>query len=133
MKKKFLHGKRIVSERFKILRRTIRQIRDGKKNSELQSFDFETLVSATNNFSDHCKLGEGGFGPVYKVFSFLSYYEGWRYYIFMLKDLKNYYLIDLDSSKDRILIWNKTKLYSNDMDSKSWIRSMDEVFFFGQS
>ncbi|CAL9041446.1 unnamed protein product [Musa banksii] len=29
-------------------------------------FDFETLKVATNNFSDANKLGEGGFGPVYK-------------------------------------------------------------------
>jgi hypothetical protein len=25
------------------------------------------LVAATNNFNVHNKLGEGGFGPVYKV------------------------------------------------------------------
>ncbi|XP_009417409.2 cysteine-rich receptor-like protein kinase 44 [Musa acuminata AAA Group] len=35
-----------------------------KPNSLL--FDFETLKVATNNFSDANKLGEGGFGPVYK-------------------------------------------------------------------
>uniref|UniRef100_A0A804KII4 non-specific serine/threonine protein kinase n=1 Tax=Musa acuminata subsp. malaccensis TaxID=214687 RepID=A0A804KII4_MUSAM len=35
-----------------------------KANSLL--FDFETLKVATNNFSDANKLGEGGFGPVYK-------------------------------------------------------------------
>ncbi|URE26895.1 receptor-like protein kinase, partial [Musa troglodytarum] len=29
-------------------------------------FDLETLKVATNNFSDANKLGEGGFGPVYK-------------------------------------------------------------------
>jgi len=27
----------------------------------------DELASATNNFSDANKLGEGGFGPVYKV------------------------------------------------------------------
>ena len=42
------------------------QIRDGKKNPELQFFDFETILSATNNFGEECKLGQGGFGPVYK-------------------------------------------------------------------
>uniref|UniRef100_A0A7N2LU91 non-specific serine/threonine protein kinase n=1 Tax=Quercus lobata TaxID=97700 RepID=A0A7N2LU91_QUELO len=29
-------------------------------------FDLSTILSATNNFSDENKLGEGGFGPVYK-------------------------------------------------------------------
>lgn len=30
-------------------------------------FDLGMLRAATNNFSDANKLGEGGFGPVYKV------------------------------------------------------------------
>lgn len=34
---------------------------------ELPLFDFETIAAATDNFSDDNKLGEGGFGPVYKV------------------------------------------------------------------
>ncbi|KAL5719775.1 hypothetical protein ACHQM5_012515 [Ranunculus cassubicifolius] len=33
---------------------------------ELPLFDLITLRSATNNFSEENKLGEGGFGPVYK-------------------------------------------------------------------
>ena len=57
----------MISEGYNILRKTIIQIRDGKKNPELQFFDFETILSATNNFGDDCKLGQGGFGPVYKV------------------------------------------------------------------
>ncbi|GKV15813.1 hypothetical protein SLEP1_g26562 [Rubroshorea leprosula] len=32
----------------------------------LPMFDFETIASATNNFSSNNKLGQGGFGPVYK-------------------------------------------------------------------
>jgi len=30
-------------------------------------FEMETLVAATENFHDNNKLGEGGFGAVYKV------------------------------------------------------------------
>ncbi|KAG2685167.1 hypothetical protein I3843_10G107900 [Carya illinoinensis] len=33
---------------------------------ELPLFDFSTLAMATNNFSDENKLGQGGFGSVYK-------------------------------------------------------------------
>jgi hypothetical protein len=35
---------------------------------ESLQFDFATIEAATNKFSDdHNKLGEGGFGAVYKV------------------------------------------------------------------
>lgn len=37
------------------------------KIDESFSFDLSTLRAATNNFSTDNKLGEGGFGPVYKV------------------------------------------------------------------
>lgn len=30
-------------------------------------FNFETILAATENFSDANKLGRGGYGPVYKV------------------------------------------------------------------
>ncbi|XP_062086525.1 uncharacterized protein LOC133792634 [Humulus lupulus] len=33
---------------------------------ELPLFDMHTISTATNNFSENNKLGEGGFGPVYK-------------------------------------------------------------------
>lgn len=38
-----------------------------QEDLELPFFDFTTIVNATNNFSVENKLGEGGFGPVYKV------------------------------------------------------------------
>ncbi|KAL9267931.1 G-type lectin S-receptor-like serine/threonine-protein kinase-like protein [Drosera capensis] len=37
-----------------------------KKDPELPLFDFKVIASATNNFSEHNKVGEGGFGSVYK-------------------------------------------------------------------
>lgn len=35
--------------------------------SELTFFSFSGVAAATNNFSNENKLGQGGFGPVYKV------------------------------------------------------------------
>lgn len=37
------------------------------KNPELPMFNFGCIALATDNFSDENKLGEGGFGPVYKA------------------------------------------------------------------
>jgi hypothetical protein len=34
---------------------------------ELPMFDLADIANATDNFSKKEKLGEGGFGPVYKV------------------------------------------------------------------
>jgi len=38
---------------------------------ELPLFGLSTIANATNNFSIHNKLGEGGFGPVYKVTTYI--------------------------------------------------------------
>ncbi|KAK8353140.1 hypothetical protein V6Z12_A05G137500 [Gossypium hirsutum] len=40
--------------------------KEGKTNRALQFFSLETIAHATNNFAATNKLGEGGFGPVYK-------------------------------------------------------------------
>ena len=37
------------------------------KTTELIQFDFETIKVATDNFLEANKLGQGGFGTVYKV------------------------------------------------------------------
>ncbi|XP_074378669.1 G-type lectin S-receptor-like serine/threonine-protein kinase At4g27290 [Apium graveolens] len=39
---------------------------DGDGREDLPLFDFKTIANATDNFSNDFKLGEGGFGPVYK-------------------------------------------------------------------
>ena len=41
--------------------------RGENKEVDLPMFSFTSVSAATNNFSIENKLGEGGFGPVYKV------------------------------------------------------------------
>ncbi|KAK9063015.1 hypothetical protein SSX86_016885 [Deinandra increscens subsp. villosa] len=38
----------------------------GKEDAEMSSYSFSVIAKATSNFSVNNKLGEGGFGPVYK-------------------------------------------------------------------
>ena len=38
-----------------------------KEDVDFPTFDFQTIANATSNFSSDNKLGEGGFGSVYKV------------------------------------------------------------------
>ena len=38
-----------------------------ERSSEFRVYDFLQVLEATNNFSQENKLGQGGFGPVYKV------------------------------------------------------------------
>lgn len=51
---------------------------DGENIENIDSilFDFNTIKVATNNFSSINKLGEGGFGPVYKVLLFIGHTYG---------------------------------------------------------
>ncbi|XP_059449197.1 G-type lectin S-receptor-like serine/threonine-protein kinase At4g03230 [Corylus avellana] len=39
---------------------------EDKKDIDVPFFDLESILAATNSFSDANKLGEGGYGPVYK-------------------------------------------------------------------
>lgn len=40
---------------------------DDTKGIEVPFFDLESVLAATDYFSSTNKLGQGGFGPVYKV------------------------------------------------------------------
>ena len=42
---------------------------EDEKGIDAPFFDLESILIATNNFSNGNKLGEGGYGPVYKVIS----------------------------------------------------------------
>ena len=44
---------------------TANRMSDSKDIDNVERFSFDDVVAATNNFSD--KLGEGGYGPVFKV------------------------------------------------------------------
>ncbi|KAJ6935282.1 G-type lectin S-receptor-like serine/threonine-protein kinase [Populus alba x Populus x berolinensis] len=44
----------------------IKEFEEGTTSSDLPLFDLSVIATATNNFSDANKLGEGGFGSVYK-------------------------------------------------------------------
>ena len=57
----------LLSEKMKN-KRTIDQNIDGQNEDlELPLFSLATIAIATNKFSSNNKLGEGGFGLVYKV------------------------------------------------------------------
>jgi len=43
------------------------QKKKGKTSDDMYIFNFQTILEATANFSSTNKIGEGGFGPVYKV------------------------------------------------------------------
>ena len=42
-------------------------VEDPKGDMEIPFYDYTLIATATNNFSIDNKLGQGGFGPVYKV------------------------------------------------------------------
>lgn len=42
---------------------------EAEKGIDVPFFYLESILVAMNNFSNESKLGEGGYGPVYKVIS----------------------------------------------------------------
>ncbi|KAL4366794.1 hypothetical protein GQ457_05G029970 [Hibiscus cannabinus] len=59
-------GKNIID--FKTFEDTLgeKELDESTGNGDLPYFDLSTIAAATNNFSSDNKLGQGGFGPVYK-------------------------------------------------------------------
>lgn len=53
----------VVSDRFN----SFLELNEVNNGSALRSFSYASIMEATNKFSIDNKLGEGGFGPVYKV------------------------------------------------------------------
>ena len=46
---------------------TANTLSDSKDIDNVKQFSLVSVMAATNNFSDENKIGQGGFGPVYKV------------------------------------------------------------------
>lgn len=69
-KKDFKAGQTFSSDSTAIvLNRASKKVKIG----ELPEFTFETLANATDQFHENNLLGRGGFGPVYKVKSFIRF------------------------------------------------------------
>ena len=45
------------------------EFKEDEKGIDVPFFDLESILLVTNSFSDANKLGQGGYGPVYKVIS----------------------------------------------------------------
>ena len=57
----------LLSEKMKNKGMTDQNIDGQNEDLELPFYSLATIAIATNKFSSNNKLGEGGFGPVYKV------------------------------------------------------------------
>ena len=56
-----------------------KKLGESRRPTNLPFFDIRTLATATDNFSATNKLGEGGFGSVFKVIT-LKQREGFKNY-----------------------------------------------------
>ncbi|KAJ7946881.1 receptor kinase 3 [Quillaja saponaria] len=65
---------------------------------ELPYFDLHTISASTNNFSSENKIGEGGYGPVYK--GVLA--DGWEIAVKRLANNSS-----LDQARRKLLTWKK--------------------------
>jgi hypothetical protein len=67
-----MHASFVISEMTKRNQMKYCDNEGGKEDMELPIYDLATITNATDNFSNRNKLGEGGFGPVYKVHNNIS-------------------------------------------------------------
>lgn len=49
---------------------------EDEKGIDVPFFSLESILAATDDFSDLNNLGQGGYGPVYKVIFFFSIFVG---------------------------------------------------------
>lgn len=68
------------------------------KELELPQFDLSVIVKATDDFSFSNKLGEGGFGPVYKVKSYITN--------LLFQDTSLWYLPDSQSKQYEMYLYH---------------------------
>ncbi|KAH9666027.1 G-type lectin S-receptor-like serine/threonine-protein kinase [Citrus sinensis] len=73
--------------------------KDQTMKRDLKIFDFQTIAAATDNFSPGNRLGQGGFGPVYK--------KGERLLVYEYLPNKSLDFFIFDSSKKELLDWKK--------------------------
>ncbi|ONI01790.1 hypothetical protein PRUPE_6G158800 [Prunus persica] len=79
---------------------------DGKMGNNLTIFSYASVVAATTNFSEENKLGQGGFGPVYKLFGFCIHgEERMLIYAYMPNKSLDHFLFD--STRATLLDWTK--------------------------
>lgn len=54
----------VASDRYAVVGKLQSEV---KRGNDLRVFSYASIMAMTNRFSIENKLGEGGFGPVYKV------------------------------------------------------------------
>lgn len=63
---------------------------DKMDGHDLNILEFASVLAATNNFSSENKLGEGGFGPIYKVKCEISFDKsGSNYTYFFVENVQD--------------------------------------------